>query len=67
MNLLWPGGPDGTYIERLAWAIWENGLSDADWCLDVHSWKRWQAPRFSAGRETNSFLWARRLVSAWCE
>jgi len=28
MNLLWPGGPDGTYIERLAWAIWENGLSD---------------------------------------
>ncbi|MDP6356079.1 MAG: succinylglutamate desuccinylase/aspartoacylase family protein [Planctomycetota bacterium] len=44
MNLLWPGRPDGTYIERLAWAIWENGLSDCEWCLDLHSWKRWQAP-----------------------
>ena len=56
MNLLWPGGPDGTYIERLAWAIWENDLSDADWCLDVHSWKRWQAPAALFSREGDKLV-----------
>ncbi|MDP6117635.1 MAG: succinylglutamate desuccinylase/aspartoacylase family protein [Planctomycetota bacterium] len=56
MNLLWPGRPDGTYIERLAWAIWENGLSDCDWCLDLHSWKRWQAPAALFSRDGDALV-----------
>ena len=56
MNLLWPGKPDGTYIERLAWAIWENGLSECDWCLDLHSWKRWQAPAALFSREGDALV-----------
>ena len=44
MNRIWPGRPDGTFIERLADAIWRNGLSTCDWCMDVHSWSGGTAP-----------------------
>ena len=44
MNRIWPGNPAGSFIERFADAIWRNGLSTCDWCLDIHSWSSGAAP-----------------------
>ena len=56
MNRVWPGSPAGSFIERLAWAIWEHGLSDCDWCLDVHSWNRGSAPAALLSTESDALV-----------
>ena len=56
MNLIWPGQPDGTYIERLANAIWANGFSTCDWCIDVHSWNRGLAPASLFSSESDALV-----------
>ena len=56
MNLLWPGDPEGTFIARLADAIWRNGLSTCDWCLDVHSWNRGAAPTGLLSSESDELV-----------
>lgn len=39
----WPGRPDGTHVERLAHALWEQAIRQATHVLDLHAWNRWQA------------------------
>jgi len=56
MNRIWPGDPEGTFIERLAHAIWENGLSSCDWCLDIHSWNRGTAPAALLSAESDELI-----------
>ena len=56
MNRIWPGKADGTFIERLARAIWENGLSTCDWCLDIHSWAAGQKPAALLSRESDELV-----------
>jgi predicted deacylase len=39
----WPGQPDGTPVQRLAYALWEHAVRHATHVLDMHTWNRWQA------------------------
>ncbi|NCO34379.1 MAG: hypothetical protein GW893_11050 [Armatimonadetes bacterium] len=38
LNRQWPGDPDGSLPQRIAHAIWNAGLQDADCVLDLHCW-----------------------------
>ncbi len=44
MNLIWPGRTDGNWLERLCRAAFDHGMATCDYLLDIHSWKRYQAP-----------------------
>ena len=37
MNGLWPGDPEGTLVERMAAAIWEQCIESAHAVIDLHS------------------------------
>jgi predicted deacylase len=39
----WPGDPHGTHVQRLAHALWREGVRHATHVLDMHTWNRWQA------------------------
>lgn len=39
----WPGAPDGTHVQRLAYALWHHAVQQATHVLDMHTWNRWQA------------------------
>ncbi len=42
MNRLWPGKRDGNETERLAYAIYENLVSGAEYVIDLHCWEMWR-------------------------
>lgn len=56
MNVIWPGNLGGTFIERLARAIWNHGLSTCEWCLDIHSWNRGSAPAALFSKESEDLV-----------
>lgn len=37
MNRVWPGKPDGTISQRMAYAIYEGGVKGADALVDLHT------------------------------
>ena len=39
----WPGDAGGTHVQRLAHALWQQGVRQATHVLDLHTWNRWQA------------------------
>ena len=38
LNRQWPGDADGSLPQRIAYAIWNAGVKDADCVLDLHCW-----------------------------
>ncbi len=37
MNRVWPGKADGRMSERMAYALWENAIKQADYLIDLHT------------------------------
>jgi predicted deacylase len=37
MNRVWPGKPDGRMSERMACALWENAVKQANYVIDLHT------------------------------
>jgi len=44
MNRMWPGDSKGSVYSRLAAALWERVVLQADYVIDFHCWQDWSPP-----------------------